>query len=92
MTCVGKILLEKYVMDIHVICKSCFTINLKNKYINLKFKLGCLFKGSKYIGLHVFIFQCSVKIMQLWSYDEETDEVHPGENVKLKVSGVEEEV
>lgn len=30
--------------------------------------------------------------MQLWSYDEETDEVHPGENVKLKVSGVEEEV
>lgn len=30
--------------------------------------------------------------MQLWSYDEETDEAHPGENVKLKVSGVEEEV
>ncbi|XP_052772623.1 eukaryotic peptide chain release factor GTP-binding subunit ERF3A-like [Mya arenaria] len=35
--------------------------------------------------------RCSVKIMQLWSYDEETDEVHPGENVKLKVSGIEEE-
>lgn len=30
--------------------------------------------------------------MQLWSYDEETDEVHPGENVKCKVSGIEEEV
>ena len=30
--------------------------------------------------------------MQLWSYDEETDEVHPGENVKIKVSGVDEEV
>ncbi|WAQ95220.1 ERF3A-like protein [Mya arenaria] len=36
--------------------------------------------------------RCSVKIMQLWSYDEETDEVHPGENVKLKVSGIEEEI
>lgn len=35
--------------------------------------------------------RCSVKIMQLLAYDEETDEVHPGENVKLKVSGVEEE-
>lgn len=35
--------------------------------------------------------RCTVKIMQLWSYDEETDEVHPGENVKIKVSGVEEE-
>ncbi|XP_052236569.1 eukaryotic peptide chain release factor GTP-binding subunit ERF3A-like [Dreissena polymorpha] len=35
--------------------------------------------------------KCPVKIMQLWSYDEETDEVHPGENVKLKVSGVDEE-
>lgn len=33
----------------------------------------------------------TVKIMQLWSYDEETDEVHPGENVKCKVSGIEEE-
>ncbi|XP_045211705.1 eukaryotic peptide chain release factor GTP-binding subunit ERF3A-like [Mercenaria mercenaria] len=35
--------------------------------------------------------RCTVKIMQLWSYDEETDEVHPGENVKCKVSGIEEE-
>ncbi|KAL4240659.1 Eukaryotic peptide chain release factor GTP-binding subunit ERF3A [Mactra antiquata] len=33
----------------------------------------------------------TVKIMQLWSYDEDSDEVHPGENVKMKVSGVEEE-
>lgn len=32
-----------------------------------------------------------VKIMQLWSYDEDADEAHPGENVKMKVSGVEEE-
>lgn len=32
-----------------------------------------------------------LKVMQLWSYDEEAEEAHPGENVKLKVSGVEEE-
>lgn len=32
-----------------------------------------------------------VKIMQLWSYDEDADEAHPGENVKMKVAGVEEE-
>ena len=36
--------------------------------------------------------QSQVKLMQLWSYDEDADEVHPGENVKMKVSGVEEEV
>ena len=30
--------------------------------------------------------------MQLWSYDEDADEAHPGENVKMKVAGVEEEV
>jgi len=40
----------------------------------------------------LFFLQLLVKITQLWSYDEDTDEVHPGENVKLKVTGVEEEV
>lgn len=38
------------------------------------------------------MFQVQVKIMQLWSYDEDADEAHPGENVKMKVAGVEEEV
>lgn len=32
-----------------------------------------------------------VKIMQIWSDDIEGDEANPGENLKLKVSGVEEE-
>lgn len=30
--------------------------------------------------------------MQLWSDDEETDLANPGENVKLKLKNVEEEV
>jgi hypothetical protein len=30
--------------------------------------------------------------MQLFSDDEETDQVHPGENVKIKLKNVEEEV
>lgn len=30
--------------------------------------------------------------MQIWSDDIEGDEANPGENLKLKVSGVEEEV
>lgn len=29
--------------------------------------------------------------MQLWSDDDETDDITPGENVKLKLKGVEEE-
>ncbi|KAL5017821.1 hypothetical protein ScPMuIL_003543 [Solemya velum] len=33
----------------------------------------------------------SVKVMTLWSDEEETDSADPGANVKLKVSGVEEE-
>ncbi|KAK3586076.1 hypothetical protein CHS0354_033198 [Potamilus streckersoni] len=32
-----------------------------------------------------------VKVMTLWSDDEETDSANPGENVKIKVSGIEEE-
>ncbi|KAJ8317871.1 hypothetical protein KUTeg_002962 [Tegillarca granosa] len=32
-----------------------------------------------------------IKIMQIWSDDIEADEANPGENLKLKVSGVEEE-
>lgn len=36
--------------------------------------------------------QCAVEVMQLWSDDDETDQVYPGENVKLKLKNVEEEV
>jgi peptide chain release factor subunit 3 len=31
-----------------------------------------------------------IQVLQLWSDDEETDEIGPGENVKLKLKGVEE--
>jgi peptide chain release factor subunit 3 len=33
----------------------------------------------------------AVEVMQLFSDDEETDQVHPGENVKIKLKNVEEE-
>ena len=36
--------------------------------------------------------QCAVEVMQLWSDDDETEQVFPGENVKLKLKNVEEEV
>lgn len=37
-------------------------------------------------------FKASVKIMQIFSDDIEVEEANPGENLKLKVTGVEEEV
>lgn len=37
-------------------------------------------------------FKDSVKIMQIFSDDIEVDQANPGENLKLKVTGVEEEV
>lgn len=36
--------------------------------------------------------KASVKIMQIFSDDIEVEEANPGENLKLKVTGVEEEV
>ena len=38
------------------------------------------------------LFQATVKVMQLFSDEIETESAGPGENLKLKVSGVEEEV
>jgi peptide chain release factor subunit 3 len=35
--------------------------------------------------------KCAVEVMQLWSDDDETEQVFPGENVKLKLKNVEEE-
>lgn len=60
------------------------------------------FHSRKYTGISVvytFIFilsfvtfKASVKIMQIFSDDIEVEEANPGENLKLKVTGVEEEV
>ena len=36
--------------------------------------------------------QVSIKIMTIVSDEEDSDDAMPGENVKLKISGVEEEV
>ena len=46
-----------------------------------------------YIDVCVGIcFQTQVEVMQLWSDDIETDLANPGENVKIKLKNVEEEV
>jgi len=39
----------------------------------------------------VSVAQTLVQVLQLWSDDDETDEIGPGENVKLKLKGVEED-
>lgn len=39
-----------------------------------------------------YFFQQNVKVMQMWSDEIEMDSAGPGENLKIKVSGVEEEV
>jgi len=68
-------------------------IDIANRKL-LKFVCCCFVKVTFILWLicDLFFLQLLVKITQLWSYDEDTDEVHPGENVKLKVTGVEEEV
>ena len=38
------------------------------------------------------VLQTMVKVVSLLTDDEESDDAYPGENVKIKVSGVEEEV
>lgn len=39
-----------------------------------------------------FPFQTNVKVVSLILDEEESEDAHPGENVKIKVTGVEEEV
>ena len=42
--------------------------------------------------MFIILFQTNVKIVSLILDEEETEDAHPGENVKIKVTGVEEEV
>lgn len=52
-----------------------------------------VFKTDLFIFILSFVtFKASVKIMQIFSDDIEVEEANPGENLKLKVTGVEEEV
>lgn len=55
--------------------------------------LGKLETGtiSKNQTLTIMPNKQNVKVMQMWSDDNETDSANPGENLKIKVSGVEEE-
>ena len=39
-----------------------------------------------------FLFQTNVKVVSLILDEEESEDAHPGENVKITVTGVEEEV
>ena len=38
------------------------------------------------------MFQTTVKVLSLITDEEESEDAYPGENVKIKVTGVEEEV
>ena len=42
--------------------------------------------------MSLFSFQVTVEALQLWSDEDEVDAVGPGENVKIKLKNVEEEV
>ena len=43
--------------------------------------------------VHVFaIFQAQVEVLQLWLDEEDSDMAHSGENIKMKLKNVEEEV
>ncbi|ESO07332.1 hypothetical protein HELRODRAFT_76588 [Helobdella robusta] len=53
-----------------------------------KIESGVISKGQV---LTMMPNKCSVEVMQLWSDDDETDQVFPGENVKIKLKNVEEE-
>jgi peptide chain release factor subunit 3 len=46
---------------------------------------------SKNQSLIMMPNRLTVEVMQLFSDDEETDQVHPGENVKIKLKNIEEE-
>lgn len=54
-------------------------------------------QNTPWFGLLIHMFQYSyvsqtpVQAIQLWSDDDETDEIGPGENVKIKLKGVEED-
>lgn len=38
-----------------------------------------------------FFFQVTVQVLQIWSDEEEVDDVGPGENVKMKLKNIEED-
>ncbi|KRY76206.1 Eukaryotic peptide chain release factor GTP-binding subunit ERF3B, partial [Trichinella pseudospiralis] len=53
-----------------------------------KVESGSVVKGQ---SLVVMPNRTPVQVLQLWSDDDEADEVTPGENVKLKLKGIEED-
>jgi len=53
-----------------------------------KVESGAITKGQT---LMLMPNRTSVQVLQIWSDDEETEEVVPGENVKLKLKGIEED-
>lgn len=53
-----------------------------------KLESGCIFRNQTFL---LMPNRASVKIMQIFSDDIEVEEANPGENLKLKVTGVEEE-
>ncbi|XP_061175477.1 eukaryotic peptide chain release factor GTP-binding subunit ERF3A-like [Saccostrea echinata] len=53
-----------------------------------KLESGCISRNQTFL---LMPNRASVKIMQIFSDDIEVEEANPGENLKLKVSGVEEE-
>ncbi|XP_062612295.1 eukaryotic peptide chain release factor GTP-binding subunit ERF3A-like [Saccostrea cucullata] len=53
-----------------------------------KLESGCILRNQTFL---LMPNRASVKIMQIFSDDIEVEEANPGENLKLKVSGVEEE-